>query len=202
MKTYFNPIETVYRQYAGSPKLKALIGLFGQELDPAPTIQRFYDEVFNIQTAGAYGLNIWGKILNLSRVMSYQPTVQWFGFREADLSTPTQTDPQPFGSAPFVAADVTQGGSLVLADEDYRKALMMRAMANITDCTIPSLNRMLMYLFSDSGYAWVTTDGPMQMSYHFAFTPSSSELALIQNSNILPKPAGCQVSYVLEGVNK
>ncbi|MGJ8524357.1 hypothetical protein LMG33818_000065 [Halomonadaceae bacterium LMG 33818] len=197
--SYFNPLETIYRQFVASPNMRRLIFLMGQEVEPRTFIDQFYDNVWNINTANTYGLNIWGKILNLSRVMTYQTAEHWFGFSEALLSYETANDPTPFDNASFYNDGEDRGGSVVLPDAYYRKALMMKAMANITDCTAPSLNRMLMYVFGDSGEAWVEHDGPMQMSYHFAFTPTSVELALIQNSDILPQPAGCRIAYILEG---
>lgn len=69
-------------------------------------------------------------------------------------------------------------------------------MANITDCTIPSMNKMLMYMFSNSGKAYVRNDGGMVMSYVFEFALSPSELAIVQSSGALPSPAGVTVNIV------
>lgn len=44
-------------------------------IDPAANIQAFYDEVWNIATAQGYGLDVWGRIVDVKRVL----TVTGFG---------------------------------------------------------------------------------------------------------------------------
>lgn len=194
----FSPDETILRQYSSSTKLKTVIELMWQSVRAQDFEDDFYDNIWNIENANSYGLDIWGTIVNLSRVMSYSATNLYFGFNEAELEETTTNDPQPFSTYPFYDPSSMSGGTVVLSDDYFRKAIMMKAMANITDCTVPKLNSMLMYMFSDSGNAWVTHDGPMAMGYHFDFTPNTAELAIIQNGNILPQPAGCVVSFVFE----
>lgn len=192
------PLTTVLRQYNNSPNLLNIITLMGEAVRWDDFEGDFFTNIFDITTANTYGLDIWGKILNLSRVMTYTASNVYFGFNEADLSVETSTDPQPFDQYSFYDPDTNYSGAVSLENEAYRKALMMKAMSNITDCTPSNLNASLMFMFSDSGNAWVEHDGPMQMSYHFDFTPTTSDLAIIQSSGILPKPAGCVVSYVFE----
>lgn len=54
-------------QYANTPEMLILLEGFEAMLDGKEAIQNFYDKIFNIQTANSYGLNIWGKILNIPR---------------------------------------------------------------------------------------------------------------------------------------
>ena len=194
----FDVLTTILRQYNSSTTIINEANLHWQAISPSQFIDDFYTNIFDISTANTFGLNIWGKIVNLSRTMDYSDSNLYFGFREAQLEVETSTDPQPFSAYPFYDPSVNSSGRIVLTDDYYRKAIMMKAMANITDCTVPSMNRMLMYMFSDSGNAWVTHDGQREMSYRFDFTPNTAELAIIQNGDILPKPAGCVVSFIVE----
>jgi len=192
------PLTTLLRQYGNSPNLISIITLMGESVRWDDFEGDFFTDIFDITTANTHGLDIWGKILNLSRVMTYTANNAYLGFNEANLSVETSTDPQPFDQYSFYDPDTNYSGTVSLQDDAYRKALMMKAMANITDCTPATLNASLMFMFSSSGDAWVEHDGPMAMSYHFDFTPTTTELAIIQSSGILPSPAGCVVSYVFE----
>jgi hypothetical protein len=196
--TDFDVSAVILRQYSNSPGIVNMANLLWQAVSPSEFIDDFYTNIWDVSTANTYGLDIWGKIVNLSRTMEYSDTNLYFGFREAQLEVTTTTDPQPFNTYPFYDPTMSATGRVVLSDDYYRKAIMMKAMMNITDCTVPKMNAMLMYMFSSSGNAWVQHDGPRAMSYRFDFTPNTTDLAIIQNGNILPRPAGCVVSYIFE----
>lgn len=196
--TYNGVMPTILRQYIGASKMIAWLELMAAEISIDDFLDSFHENIWDLDTANSYGLDIWGKIVDLPRTMPYQANEKFFGFKEALITgTPTTTDPQPFNQAPFYSKKTNTSGLVVLSDNAYRKAIYMKAMANIANCTVSSLNSMLMYMFSDSGMAWVKRDGANAMSYHFNFTPSPSDLAIIQ-SGILPKPSGAVISYVFE----
>lgn len=190
-----NYADTILSQYAGSPKLLGLIDTFNQTMDTGVFLDNFYDLIWNIETADTYGLDVWGKIVVVSRLLKVTPSEKYFGFEEA-LSTPPEIgDPQPFDQAPFYTGEQATN-TVSLSNDVYRKLIMLKAMANITDCTIPSMNKMLMYMFGDSGKAYVRNDGGMVMSYVFEFELSPSELAIVQSSGALPSPAGVTANIV------
>lgn len=191
--------ETLLRQYGDATCLQNMVELEWQSISANSFIDDFYTNIWDITTANSYGLDIWGKIIDLSRTMQYTARGVYFGFKESQLSDSTANDPQPWNTYPFYSRNYSNTtGTVILSDTLFRKALMMKAFHNITDMTIPSMNAALVSLFGDSGNAWVGRDGGNAMSYRFDFTPSTQELALIQNSKILPVPAGAVVSYIIE----
>jgi len=190
MKNY---ADTIISQYADSPKLRNIIDTFNQAVEPDDFIDDFYDMIWNIETAGTYGLDVWGKIVVVSRLLTVTPGGKYFGFREALNTPPVINDPQPFNQAPFYTGNM-QTSTVSLTNDAYRKLIMLKAMANITNCTIPSMNAMLMYMFGDSGKAYVRNDGGMVMTYVFEFELSTVELAIVQSSGALPSPAGVTVN--------
>lgn len=192
MKNY---ADTIISQYADSPKLRAIIDTFNQAVETDEFIDNFYDMVWNIETAGTYGLDVWGKIVVVSRLLTVTPNEKYFGFDEALSIPPEVGDPQPFDQAPFYTGEQATN-TVTLSNDVYRKLIMLKAMANITDCTIPSMNKMLMYMFGESGKAYVRNDGGMVMSYVFEFELSPSELAIVQSSGALPSPAGVKLNIV------
>ena len=58
------------------------------------------------------------------------------------------------------------------------------------------MNRMLMFMFGESGVCYVRNDGDMTMSYVFEFELSTVELAIVQSSGALPAPAGVTVNII------
>ncbi|WP_233788113.1 DUF2612 domain-containing protein [Serratia ureilytica] len=190
-----NVAATVLAQYAASPRLNALIGSFNEAVSPDKFVDDFYDLIWNIETAETYGLDVWGKIVDVSRLLTVDDDFNYLGFSEARLDTPTRTDPRPFDQAPFYSGESTTQ-TIELADPIYRRLIMMKAMSNITDCSIPNINRMLRYMFGDRGRAYIQNDGGMKMSYVFEFELSTAELAIVQSSGALPAPPGINVSII------
>ncbi|EBG5359658.1 DUF3383 family protein [Salmonella enterica subsp. enterica serovar Schwarzengrund] len=97
---------------------------------------------------------------------------------------------------PVFASDGTR--TVDLSDEIYRRLILMKAMSNITDCSVPDINRMLRFMFGKNRRAYVLNNGGLRMSYIFEFALSSAELAIIQSSGALPSPPGVYVSVVLK----
>lgn len=190
-----NVADTILTQYADSPKLKSMIYSFNEAVGIDGFIDDFYDMIWNIETCGTYGLDVWGKIVVVSRLLTVNETQIYFGFGEATLEPPVLDDPQPFNQAPFYNG--TQLTSTVsLSNDVYRKLIMMKAAANISDCTIPNMNELLNYMFGGSGKCYVRNDGNMTMSYVFEFKLSTSELAIVQSSGALPAPVGVTVNII------
>jgi hypothetical protein len=190
-----NVADTILTQYADSQKLKSLIYSFNQAVGIEDFIDNFYDMVWNIQTAQTYGLDVWGKIVVVSRQLTVTENQIYFGFNEATSDPPVVDDPQPFNQAPFYSGEVLTS-TVTLTNDIYRKLIMLKAAANISDCTIPNLNKLLQYMFSEQGRCYVRVDSPMTMSYVFEFSLSTAELAIVQSSGALPAPAGVTVNIV------
>lgn len=186
----------IMRQYVNSEKLLSLIDTFNQSVGPDKFIEDFYDLVWNIQTATTYGLNVWGKIVVIDRTLTVTENKVYLGFKQAQSIPPVVDDPQPFNQAPFYVRDSNVTSTVTLTDDAYRKLIMCKAMANISNCTIPEMNRMLMFMFGESGVCYVRNDGGMTMSYVFEFELSTVELAIVQSSGALPAPAGVTVNII------
>ncbi len=191
-----NPADTILRQYAADPVTAAVIGTFNQSLGLDDFIDEFYDQVWNIQTAETYGLDVWGKIVGIGRNLTVTPSEVYFGFDEASSQTPVVNDPEPFNQAPFYTRGTSATSTVTLSDDAFRKLIIVKAAANISDCTIPNLNRLLQMMFGERGRAYVSNDSNMQMSYVFEFALTPSDLAIIQDSGAFPAPAGVLINIV------
>ncbi len=211
----FDVWETIISQYANSPILTKLITDFAGWVDQTKNLDDFFDLIWNVDTAQGYGLDVWGRIVGVNRIVTVTQG-DWFGFEEGDW--------QPFGQAPLFSG-VPDTDNYTLSDQAYRLLILTKAFANICINTIPVMNQMLMTLFPHRGNAYVTEGNPpiawfgflesttasgfnqqafydgealprMTMTYTFDFGLTPVELAIVQTSGVLPKPTGVLASVV------
>jgi hypothetical protein len=180
--TPFDVSETIASQYANSPTLLQLIDCMSQYFDPSTDFGNFYDAVWNIDTANSYGLNVWGKIVNVSRNLTLPGTLLYFGFGEA-------TGCQPFDQAPLYDG-VKSTQTYVLSDEAYRTLILVKALSNISISSAQSINALLRILFQNRGRCYVVDLGGMQMMFTFEFNLHPYEIAILAQSGVIPRPAG------------
>lgn len=204
-----NVIDTVLSQYANSPTILGLINSFNDAIDPSADLDAFYDNVWNIETAVGFGLDNLGKIVGISRQLKITVPEANFGFKDG------ANDTAPLGSGTFYnGAPATQ--VYALTDDAYRQLILMKALANISNCSSPALNKLLQYFFSgdDSGYVvdgyvasgyvsqssnnscYVADYGNMTMGYVFNFALTPAQLAVL-TSGVMPRPAGVQ-AYLIQ----
>jgi hypothetical protein len=146
--------STIISQFANSPILMALIPDWNGAIDPAVNFDAFYQSIWNINTATGYGLDLWGRILRVTRNLSIN------------------------------------GSLTTLSDADFRTLLMVKALANITDCSAHSLNQLLTKMFALQGRCYAVDLGGMQMLLTFEFLLTPTDLAIITQSGVFPHPAG------------
>lgn len=191
-----NVTETLLSQYANSPTILELINRFNECIDPTVNLDDFYNFVWNVDTAQGFGLDIWGKIVNISRKLELTYEGEYLGFNEALFTAPVSNDPKPFGGGVFYTGEARGGRVFTLSDPAYRRLIMVKAMANITDCTAPNMNKLLSYLFSGRGRCYVKDLGDMQMAYVFEFPLSIVEYSIMVNTEVVPRPAGVKSTIV------
>lgn len=184
----FDWFATVISQYANSPILLKLIENMADYIDPTTNFDAFFYYTWNVDTAMGIGLDIWGRIVGVSRVLRLPTGEKYFGFSEAD-------DVYPFDEGIFFGGG-TLTNNFALSDNAYRKLILAKALANICDCSIPSINQILINLFANYGNCYVTDGNDMTMTYTFASTLSSVDFAIVSQSGVLPRPAGVSVTIV------
>jgi len=180
--TPFNPTQTIASQYANSPTLRQLIDSMSQYFDPTTNFAQFYQAVWDVDTASGFGLDVWGKIVNVSRTLTIPGAVTTFGFREQG------TTAQPFDQAPFYNGVATTQ-NYVLTDSAYRTLILTKALSNISNGSAPSINAALRSLFAGRGRCYAIDLGGMSMMYTFEFALQPFEIAILTQSKVIPKPA-------------
>jgi hypothetical protein len=213
--------QTVLSQYDQSPHLIALLESIDEWISPDTNFEAFYQCIWEIRPIGGasgYGLDVWGRIVNVKRVLTVT-TSTYFGFQEAG-------DRTGFNQAAFWdTSPVTE--NFTLTDEVYRLLIFAKTALNITNSSIPAINTILRNLFPGRGNTYVTDgrngatgtwfgfqeagdrvgfgQGPfmdfmpllsnnMTLTYVFDFVLNPFEIAIVTVSGVLPKPVGVKAS--------
>lgn len=145
---------TIASQYANSPIIMTLLNNLNSYLDPMTDLDLFYTNMFNVATATGYGLDVWGRIVGVTRSFTYQAV------------------------------------NYTLGDSDFRTLILVKALANILDTTVPTFNRLLTALFSSSGVIFARDTGLMTMAIIAQFNLTTTQLAILAGSGAFPHPAG------------
>lgn len=177
--------KTVISQYANSEILTQLLSNFFQYVDQTTNMDNFYDFIWNVDTAQGIGLDIWGRIVVVSRTLHVPDDDTFFGFEEA-------TDAEGFNQAPFYAG-VPLTTNFNLPDSAYRTLILAKALSNISDGSIQAINQLLLNLFPGRGNCYVIDNLDMSMTYKFNFVLTPVERTIVRSSGALPKPTGVSV---------
>ncbi|MFJ3048523.1 DUF2612 domain-containing protein [Herbaspirillum chlorophenolicum] len=176
-----NFAQTIISQYANSPTLVQLVTNMNDHISPDADIDGFYDAIFNINTATDYGLDIWGRIVGVDRYLKIPANPDQIGFNNGPGV--------PFNQAPFNGG-IASTQTYRLSNDAFRTLIFAKALANISDCTAPSINQLLRNMFAGRGRCYVADTGDMTLRYVFEFALQPYEQAIILNSGVFPRPAG------------
>lgn len=185
----FDLWDTVISQYANSPIIIALIENFNSYLDLTQDIDNFIDLMRDISTAQGYGLDVWGKVVGVSKTLHIITGDTFFDFEEAGLSA------FGFGQAPFFSGQDTTD-NFDLSDNAFRVLIIAKALSNLSDGSTKSINSILRILFPNRGNAFLTDGLDMTMTYTFQFVLTPVELGIIEQSGVLPKSTGVSATVV------
>lgn len=186
----FDPWQTIISQYANSPIISRLCTNMGQYLDPTQDFDLFFDTIWNVDSAIGLGLDIWGRIVGVQRTLHIPSGGKYLGFEEAGGTTV-----DPFNQSPFFSGD-SLTDNFQLSDAAFRVLIFAKALSNISDGSIPSINQLLLNLFPHRGNCYVIDNLDMTMTYEFKFLLTTVEAAIIEQTGVLPKPCGVLADVV------
>ena len=185
--------STIISQYANSPILLTLINNMNSYIDPSANITAFLNQIANVNTAVGYGLDVWGRIVGVKRVISIPASSGSLFFRESTVGSPFG----PGGSSPFWDGSLT-GNNYRLSDSAFRTMIFTKALSNISNSSALAINQMLRNLFGSMGRCYALDIGGMQMEIVFEFPLSLIDLYILTQSKALAHPAGVR-AWILTG---
>jgi hypothetical protein len=195
-----DPLQTVISQFANSPTIVQLVTNFNTYIDPRTNIDDFFDLVWNVDTAQGYGLDVWGRIVGVQRVLEISSGT-FFGF-EASTGGGGQASGVGFNQAPFFSVGSALTSNFSLLDDPFRALILAKALFNICDGSIPAFNQILINIFGANGplpvagNSYVTDSGGMAMTYTFSSTLDPVQEAIVFQSGVLPRLTGVAATVV------
>lgn len=167
-------------------------------IDPRADLAEFYRAYWNVDTATGAGLDIWGRIVGVSRLLRIPGgTDPIVGFDTGNVPYDWQT--MSYGRW-ATNGEGTGGQAFELNDAAYRTLILVKALANISATSARSLNAVLQLLFPNRGRVYVRDLGEMRMQFVFNFSLSPVERAIVSQSGVLPHPAGVFYSVVISPI--
>jgi hypothetical protein len=190
-----NLLQAILWMYDGATNLKSIIEQKQAWYDQNQ--QEFwiswYNDVFNLLTANAFGITVWSRILNIPVYSNVSPApsgapVWGFGMLNEN-----------FGHGNFAYTSPT----IILTLEEQRFLLRLKYFQLCSNGAIPAVNAFLNYLLSTSNIEYSGTiyvlDG-LDMSITYVFTaPNFPDklLKAIKSLDVLPRCSGVRIKYAI-----
>lgn len=189
----FDYWQTIISQYANSPHLTSLIASFDSWIDQTQNFDSFYSNVWNIDSAQGYGLDVWGRIIGIPRNVLVPEPLDFFSFDDPTRGFDTA------GAVIYVSGPLTQTVTVSLADNDFRHLLYARAAANICDGSVPYIMLAMNRFFGNYNTPlFINETNSGHMSYQVCQVGakiSLTNLAVLANASLPTKPAGVLAEY-------
>lgn len=145
-------------------------------------------DVFDLRTANDFGLSVWAIILDIPLAVA---------------SAADAADKPIWGFGPyregFTRGNFANTSAASLTTEQRRLLLRLRYFQLVTRGTVPEVNAFFGDLFASLGPVYVNDGLDMTALYVFDFPLSSALEMLLTEYDLLPRPAGVKVNYVITG---
>ena len=177
-------------QYNDAARLEALLRQKQEWYDANQTAfwEDWTRDVFDLRTANDFGLAVWAIILDIPLVVASQgddPNKPIWGFGQYH---------ENFTNGNFASISASQ-----LSTEQKRLVLRLRYFQLVTTGAVPEINAFFAYLFEPLGPAYVVDGYDMRARYVFGSPLSSALKMVLTEYDLLPRPAGVKIDYVIIG---
>lgn len=184
--------DTIFSQYANSPRILKIISDLNDAIDPQYYIDDFYEYVYRLSTAKGFALDIWAIKVGVSRSAPMSdPNSKKFGYSPAY---------EPFNTYPFSGSG-SGFTSYQLPDSLLRELIIIKTATNIIYATAININKLLLMIF-DERRAYYNITGHMTAEYVFEFGLSPFERMMVYTLKMLPQPCGVGISFIERDPNK
>lgn len=213
-------LSRIATQYRESARFRAYIAALMAQSDEIEDLFRQIAEVADLDIAVGVHLDVIGDIVGVTRIVSNAVGIKLFGFsgqpnilgfaeENADggvLLDGSRALDGTWYLSPYITQPVLNGGRLrdegenyvgktVLNDEEFRILIKARIVKNHSRGTNEDIIAGLAYLFE--GADVVLEDlGQMAIGIAIGRQLTVSEVALIQDADIISRPAGVRIAYI------
>lgn len=186
-------LRAVLWQYDGAPALKSILEQKSQWYSENQEAfwEAWFRDVFDLNTANEFGLQVWARILGLPLQVALAPD---------PLDKPTWgfgADNQNFTNGNFSTFSESIQN---LTTAQKRLVLKLRYIQLVSRGTVPEVNQFLSDLFRDEeGSAYLIDNYNMTGVLFFDFVPDESLRFVLEKYDLVPRPAGVGISYAVAG---
>ena len=149
----------------------------------------WFRDVFDVDTANSFGLSVWAIILGINLAVPTTPTV-------GNTSWGFGANRRNFGRGNFGR---DRDGQINLSLDQQRLVIKLRLAQIIVRPTAYYINEMLESILNTPGrsvYAYDTLDMEYVV-YVFDFAPDSQLRFILENYDLLPRPSGVGVQWIV-----
>lgn len=178
-----NLLESLLWQYNDAETLQSILQQKQDWFDANYTEfwNNWYTDVFNLATANEFGLNVWAKILDVSFAIVSDPprNNNVFGFGDFNNNF-YESNYSPTG-----------GDDNTYTTEQKRGILQLTYMKYVSRGTVPDINSALTAFFGFRVY--IIDNLNMTGTIIFTQTVSSENLRILEDYDLIPRPAGVRI---------
>lgn len=191
-----NLLQAILWQYNDAQRLQSLLQAKQSWYSENQTAfwEDWQRDVFDLRTINDFGASVWSRILGIPLTVSVPPSppdYPAFGYGgPAD---------EPFHKNYSNGNYATgEGTSNVLTLTQKRLVLRLRYFQLVSRGTVPEINQFMHQLFENEGNVFVLDTLDMEFAiYIFTFAPSSQLYYILENFDLLPRPAGVGVKITV-----
>ena len=186
-----NVLPSILWQYENADKFVRLIQSQQAWIDENQNKfwQDWFRDVFDVDTANSFGLSVWARILGINLAVPATPTI-------GNTSWGFGANRRNFGRGNFGR---DRDGQINLSLDQQRLVIKLRLAQIIVRPTAYYINEMLESILNTPGrsvYAYDTLDMEYVV-YVFDFAPDSQLRFILENYDLLPRPSGVGVQWIV-----
>lgn len=186
-----NVLPSILWQYENADKLVRLIQSQQAWIDENQNKfwSDWFRDVFDVDTANSFGLSVWARILGINLAVTTTPTV-------GNTSWGFGANRRNFGNGNFGR---DRDGQISLSLDQQRLVIKLRLAQIIVRPTAYYINEMLEAVLNTDDrkvYAYDTLDMEYVV-YVFDFAPDSQLRFILENYDLLPRPSGVGVQWIV-----
>lgn len=181
-----NALSRLYNQFHDKPNLEAVLELIASGYDDIDDAL-LYLGALDVYSAEGVWLDLIGTIVGQGRRIETPIIVEFFGFAET-------AGGRGFGQARFRTRQDSITETTILADAEYRKAILAKIAKNFGDVSKPGIIQALQIII-DTDNIYVQNTGGAKIAISIGKVLTDTEKNLINALDIVPSAAGVGVSY-------
>ncbi|MGV2811707.1 DUF2612 domain-containing protein [Enterobacter cancerogenus] len=187
-----NYADLLISQYARKSRARATIEELENDMKRSFNGALSVAGMLNIDSAVGYSLDIIGKIVGQSRILTGAVAREFFAFLD---KSPTQGfQRQASGGSPWYRHGDAIASTATLTDSEYRAVIRARCIKNFSRCTLDSVEQACEKLFGRNRYS-VGIIGPC----HWEITTTDADpfiLFCAKELDVLPRSSGMLYTFV------